>query len=247
MHLYIIRHAQSANNQLYHQTGATLGRHPDPPLTGVGHQQALHLARFLAGREPGDLGYNAHHHNRDGFDLTHLYTSLMIRSIQTGCYVAEATGRPLLGWPELHERGGLYDTDDTGRDFGVPGPSPADLAASYPQLVLPDLPDSTGWWGCRPRETVEEAVMRARNVWEMLVDRHGESDDRVAIITHGGFFQSLMSVLLTPGELVGSLGVGGLWFGINNVAVSRLELSPEGIAIRYLNRVDFLPGALVTG
>ncbi len=39
MHLYLIRHAESANNHLYATTGGG-GRHPDPPLTERGHRQA---------------------------------------------------------------------------------------------------------------------------------------------------------------------------------------------------------------
>lgn len=247
MELYIIRHAQSANNDLYARTGATDGRHPDPPLTDIGHLQAELLAQFLAGQEMGELGYNAHLHNRDSFNLSHLYTSLMIRSIDTATYIAKLTGLPLHAWPDIHERGGLYTVDEQGREVGVAGPNRQALESAYPHLILPESIGQEGWWQSRPRETIEEAVVRARVVWENLTERHANSDDHVAIVTHGGFFQSLMSVLLTPSELVEALGVGGLWFGISNASVSRIDMTAEGVAIRYLNRVDFLPGTLITG
>jgi 2,3-bisphosphoglycerate-dependent phosphoglycerate mutase len=247
MEFYIIRHAQSANNELYARTGATDGRHPDPALTGIGHIQANHLARFLAGKEDGELGYNAHLHNRDGFSLTHLYTSLMIRSIETATYIAGATRLPLYAWPDIHERGGLYTVDEHGQEVGVAGPNRQELESVYPHLILPNSIDQQGWWRNRPRETVEEALIRARLVWEQLTERHGNSDDRVAIVTHGGFFQSLVSTLFTSAALVEELGMGELWYGISNASVSRIDLIAEGIAIRYLNRIDFLPGNLITG
>ena len=53
MHLYIIRHAQSANNELYATTGGSKGRQADPPLTELGHRQAQVLARALAARPDG--------------------------------------------------------------------------------------------------------------------------------------------------------------------------------------------------
>jgi 2,3-bisphosphoglycerate-dependent phosphoglycerate mutase len=245
MELYVIRHAQSDNNDLYHRTGATLGRHPDPPLTAVGHQQAHLLAQFLAGHEPGELGYNAHLHNRDGFRLTHLYSSLMIRSIETAAYIARETELPLNGWPEIHERGGLYTEDEMGQVTNIPGLNKAELRASHPYLILPPSVGESGWWG-RARETNEEAIDRARLVWAQLVQRH-DAADRVAFITHGGFFQSLVSIAISEGELVQKLGKDGLWFGISNASISRIDLDNNGIIIRYLNRVDFLPGNLITG
>lgn len=247
MELYIIRHAQSANNELYARTGATDGRHPDPPLTAIGHTQAQHLARFLAGQEAGELGYNAHLHNRDGFCLTHLYTSLMIRSIDTATYISAATGLPVHGWPEFHERGGLYTVNELGQEIGVAGPNREALQYDYPTMILPDSVGPDGWWHNRPRETVEEAQVRARTAWEQLIRRHGNTEDHVAIVTHGGFFHSLMSVLYMPGEVVEVLGIADLWFGISNASISRLDITPNSIALRYLNRVDHLPGSLITG
>jgi 2,3-bisphosphoglycerate-dependent phosphoglycerate mutase len=245
MELYVIRHAQSDNNDLYHRTGATLGRHPDPPLTALGHQQAHLLAQFLARHEAGELGYNAHLHNRDGFGLTHLYTSLMIRSIETASYIARETGLPLQGWPEIHERGGLYTEDEMGRVTGIPGHNKPELLAAHPNLIIPASVGESGWWS-RDRETAEEAIDRARLVWGQLVQRH-DAGDRVAIVTHGGFFQSLVSIATSEGELVQILGKDGLWFGISNASISRIDLDDNGIIIRYLNRVDFLPGKLITG
>ncbi|MFO7662901.1 MAG: histidine phosphatase family protein, partial [Chloroflexota bacterium] len=89
-------------------------------------------------------------------------------------------------------------------------------------------------------------IDRARLVWERLVERH-DDEDRVALVTHGGFFQSLLSIAITEGELVQKVGKTGIGFGISNASISRIDLDDSGIVIRYLNRVDFLPGRLITG
>jgi broad specificity phosphatase PhoE len=52
MQLYFIRHAQSANNALYAETGAAWGRHHDAPLSAVGLRQLPHLAALLSHGDP---------------------------------------------------------------------------------------------------------------------------------------------------------------------------------------------------
>jgi 2,3-bisphosphoglycerate-dependent phosphoglycerate mutase len=256
MHLYLIRHAQSANNDLYTRTGAAVGRHVDPPLTEIGHRQAQLLAHFLAAppreREAGApplVGNYVARHDRHGFGLTHLYCSLMTRSIQTAGYVAAATGLPLVGWTEIHERGGLHNVDEaTGDDLGIPGPGRAWFAAEYPHLMLPDTLDDAGWWN-RPPESNAEAVPRARVVWSQLLERHGNTDNRVAMISHAGFFQSLLTALFSADENLAApiLGIDQMGFGMSNVSISRFEIGDGLIVLRYLNRVEFLPDELITG
>jgi len=253
MHLYLIRHAQSANNALYAAAGVSgydAGRVADPPLTELGHAQARLLARHLASG-PDALGADnevsssARRHNRDGFGLTHLYTSLMLRAIVTAGYVAEATGLPLHAWPEAHERGGLYQhAPETGEAIIVAGPNRAHFAGEFPHLRLPDTLGDAGWWG-RGRETEDEFVPRAQTFWRQLAERHGEGEDRVAVITHAGFFQSLMAALTTgPAE---GTGMALRWFGMSNTSISRFELNEGMIDVRYLNRVEHLPAELITG
>lgn len=250
MELYIIRHAQSVNNALWAETGIDDDRLPDPPITEKGHQQARCLAAFLADGDPAaEPNYFAQRHNRGGFGLTHLYTSLMVRSIMTATYVAGRTGLPLTAWLDIHERGGLHDTDPmTGLELGIEGPNRDHFIQAHPGLVLPPELGERGWWD-RPPESVEESYPRALQVWETLFDRHGNSEDRVAIVSHGGFFQSLLATLLGMDDSSAYMtpAVGQIWFGMSNTAISRIDLVNGTGAVRYINRVDHLSSELITG
>jgi len=248
MILYAIRHAESANNALYAATGSSAGRHYDPPLTERGHRQAQLVARHVAGYGPADLPLQAERHDRGGFRLTHLYTSLMIRAIATGVHIAEATGLPLQAWTEIHERGGLHEVDpESGADVGVPGPNRAWFAAQYPALRLPETLGELGWWN-RDREPEEDYLPRARVVWRQLLERHGDADDRIAMVTHGGFLNSLLTALvpLSGQSSDVSLSTRHLWFGASNTSISRIEFREEVAVVRYLNRVDHLPDELLS-
>lgn len=231
-------------------TGTSEGRTADPSITPVGHRQAQLLADFLAEGNPELAGdYFARRHNRGGFRLTHLYTSLMLRSIETARYVAERTGLPLVGWVDIHERGGLHETDEaTGQESGIPGPNRAALLEAFPTLIVPPEIGEQGWWNRAPEE-VEASLPRALRFWATLAERHGATDDRVAIVSHGGFFQSLLITLLglEDSSAWKTPVAGPIWFGMSNTAVSRIELSSGGGAVRYLNRVDHLPAELITG
>ena len=251
MELYIIRHAESENNALWAATMGDEGRTANPLITEKGHQQAKLLADFLAdGNSEREPNFYARRHNRHGFHLTHLYTSLMLRAIATATYVSDRTGLPLHTWADIHERGGLHDQDpETGEKVGVEGPNRAYLAEQFPSLNLDDDLGELGWWN-RPPETVEEAFPRALRVWETLLERHGGTDDHVAIVTHGGFFQSLLATLLgtdEPSTTVRSGVAPNTWFGLSNTGITRISFEPEYVAIRYLNRVDHLPTELITG
>ncbi len=255
MLLYLIRHAQSANNDLYARAGEYNDRMADPPLTELGHRQAQLLAHHLVVAPPdGALplisnGRYAARHDRLGYGLTHLYCSLMTRAIQTAGYIAQATSLSLVAWPEIHERGGLHEFDQaSGADVGVAGPGRSFFVREYPHLILPEALDEAGWWN-RPPETVEESIPRARLVWQQLLERHGGTEERVALVLHGGFFQALMTVLLSNGDNLAQsdLAINELWFGVSNTSISRVEIGDGSAVIRYLNKVDHLPGELITG
>ena len=239
MQLYFIRHAQSVNNALF---AAGLGvevRSHDPVLTEVGRRQADCLADYLARANPDAPHDTANSQNRTGFGFTHLYCSLMQRAVATGTVLAERLGLPLHAWLDWHEEGGLYLDGDHGERLPWAGPGRADFARDYPNLILPESLDDAGWW---PRLFEEEAErpVRARRVLAELLARHGASDDRVAVISHGGFYNQLLGALhdVQPPFHVS--------YVMNNTGISRIALTDKGCYVVYQNRCDHLPDELVT-
>jgi 2,3-bisphosphoglycerate-dependent phosphoglycerate mutase len=238
MHLYFIRHGQSANNAQYDATGGDDGRVMDPELTPVGVEQAARVAESLRCGQPL-LRMNGT--GTVGFGVTHLYSSLMVRAVHTSQVIAQALDLPLLGWTDLHEEGGIFLKDPiSGKFTGYPASTRAELSARFPELVWPDDARQDGWWN-RPFEPHAERGIRARRVLAELIRRHGDSDDRVAFVSHGGFFYCFMCAALNLPD------TREVWFNMNNTAISCLEFSDNRVVgIRYLNRTDHLPHEMVT-
>ena len=243
MELFVIRHAQSANNALWAANQSDVGRFADPELSDLGEQQARYLARYLATANDGSPQPNPG--NRYG--LTHLYSSLMVRAIVTGTHVAEALDLPLGTWELVHEWGGIFDKDPkTGERVGLPGPNRAYFEARFPHLALPDSLGEAGWWN-RPYEAPEEAPARAAQFLEEVIAKHGHTDDRVAIFTHAGFSHALLRTLtqyqrkkeLPTGEVV-----VGFWK--NNTGITRLRFTDDSIRVIGVNNISFLPDALIS-
>jgi len=239
MQLYFIRHAQSKNNVLWEETGSSEGRDFDPALSETGRQQLAYLAQFIARPYQPTGRYGQDTMNVGGVGITHLYTSLMDRAIATGMALAEATGLPLRAWEDLHEAGGLYLTDESGNPVGQPGRNRLEFEQAYPGLVLPDSLQEEGWWN-RPHEDEDLPPMRARRCLQELIQRHGGTEDRVALVSHGAFYGYLMTAIL------GLQGKNGYWFALNNAAVTRVDFLAGGTAFVYQNRNDFMPPELLT-
>jgi len=236
MQLFIIRHCQSENNALWRENGSDDGRFPDPSLTDIGHQQAQILANFLASTS-----------GTEAFGITHLYCSLMRRSVQTATPIAGALDLPLLAHNDIHERGGIYlKNPQTEINEGLPGPNRDHFQAHHPHLILPESLGEEGWWN-RPYEEREDALPRARRFFTWLEESHGGTDDRVAIISHGGFVQSLFSILLGAAMVFTTTESSReLWIKTNNGSISKVDFWEEAIRFTYLNRVEFYPPHLIT-
>lgn len=239
MQLYFIRHAQSENNQMWGDTGSSSGRSADPEITGIGHRQAQRLADFIHLHHPVVPASRYDEFNTHGIGLTHLYTSLMTRAIQTGHAVAEKIDLPLVGWPDAHECGGIYSSDEeTGELVGLPGKTPKELMRLSSRLVLPEInPD--GWWN-REFETREERLPRGKRVLEEILEKHGDTDDRIAIFSHAAFFNIFLTAVLSLEERT------PVWFFLNNTGISRIDFDVEGPVLLYTNRTEHLPGELLT-
>jgi 2,3-bisphosphoglycerate-dependent phosphoglycerate mutase len=240
MQFYFIRHAQSANNALWTETGSEEGRSEDPELTKTGVQQAHAAADFLVyGNPRGGLGGRAV--EADGFGISHIYSSLMVRSVKTGTIIAGRLGLRLHGWQEVHERGGIFLADAGRQEVAcLPGRDRSFFSIHFPDFVLPDNFIDAGWWNRRPMETSEECVERARRFIAGLLEKHGGTDDRVAVISHGGFYNDFINSLLhLPPD-------GSHWFSMYNTGISRIDFREERFVIVYQNRVEHLSKDLIT-
>ena len=241
MQLFIIRHGQSANNVLEDETRRTF----DPPLTELGVQQADRLAQRLAtSRESrfnvgsgfaGDLGAN-------DFAITHLYCSAMHRALQTAAPVAQALGLRPEVWIDVHEQGGIY-LDHDGAKSGFPGKTRREILDEFPDYGLPETITDAGWYDvARGYEEMHTGAGRAIKVAMDLRRRAvGEyRDARIAIITHGTFIDLMLKAF------VGQLPNRQYFFSHYNTGITRLDITPEYLLVRYVNRIDHLPTELIT-
>jgi 2,3-bisphosphoglycerate-dependent phosphoglycerate mutase len=239
MRLYFIRHAQSENNLLWEMNRASTGRHEDPGLTPLGLEQAKLLGAYLRdARQEFPQDWEAD--GRVGFEITHLYTSLMRRALQTASAVSDALGLEMIGRKDLHECGGIYvENEETGSRDGLPGPTLAELKADFPALILPGGDVHTGWWN-RPYEERAERFPRARGVIEAMIENHGGTDDTVAVVMHGAFHNALMTALLgLPEDHI-------VWISMNNAAITSIDIREDSIGINYVNRTAFLPPEMIS-
>jgi 2,3-bisphosphoglycerate-dependent phosphoglycerate mutase len=247
MELYFIRHGQSQNNAGWKDPAYQ--ESPDPLLTDIGYEQIRHLADFFGKNQdiPESKGWDAQ--NRRGFGLTHIYTSLMQRAVGTATPVALALGLPLLTWKDIHEMGGIFSREDKSQPIGLPGMPRSFYETNFPNLTLPANLDESGWWN-RPFEANEERQPRVDSVLADLIARHGDKEgqpvQRVAVVSHGGFFMHLICAML---KLPWRQGAHDLksWFLLNNCSISRFDFVEDEVIISYLNRTDHLPDHLITG
>ena len=241
MRLYFIRHGQSENNALWDETGSNKGRNVDPELTVAGHEQAQLLADFILRKDTeAHLDGKNGEPRRDYFGFTHLYSSLMIRALATGTHLANTLNLPLQAWVEIHESGGIFEEGEGGAEHkGLPGRPRSYFEANYQNLVLPKTVTEAGWWN-RPFEAYESLPLRAQQVIELLMERHGNTENRVAIVSHGNFYTQLIRALFKVGE-------EKCWFRMANTAVSRFDFHKDGeVTLVYHNRTDHLPEWLIT-
>lgn len=172
--LYIIRHAQSANNALPESQ-----RVEDPTITEIGQQQVQRLAERF----------------RD-VPITHALTSAFLRAIQTMQPLAEAVGAKPEIWTDLHEVGGCFAGHVPGELQGRPGMNRETLQERFPDFQLPDDIDEHGWWKGSSYEDIQVAQQRAKTQAARLLDEFNGTDAKVACVIHADFKDLLLRVLL---------------------------------------------------
>ena len=115
------------------------------------------------------------------------------------------------------------DDEGTGQPQGLPGRPRSYFTQNYQKLVLPETMDETGWWN-KPFESDLQRPERARRVLAELLARHGGGSDRVAMVSHGAFYNHLMRAIFGGESAKG-------WWLMNNTGITRVDFDEEGRAM----------------
>ncbi|MBD2861498.1 histidine phosphatase family protein [Paenibacillus oceani] len=163
MELFIIRHGESVTN-----TSPTLLA--DGGLTDKGRAQAEKVAACMAGA-----------------GLSHIFSSPLMRAIETAQPLARAANLPVEVWLDAHE---VWTGD------GYRGPTTEWLAAMYPEVRFAEGTecDPLGWH-CPGGETSETGYGRAQLLLDRLRTRF-TGDERVALFAHGALNRRMMLATL---------------------------------------------------
>jgi 2,3-bisphosphoglycerate-dependent phosphoglycerate mutase len=223
MQLYLIRHAESANN-----AKPLHDRIEDPPITAVGRLQAAHLAEWL-----------------QTLKIDALISSPVLRALQTTRFINEATGQHIHVWADVFEEGGIYRGHGPGATGGGPGLSRTDvvrhLSNDPSACTLDDAIVESGWWGGRDRETAAEATLRAATVASRLVDAFDSTHDAVVAVIHADFKRKLLVEMI--GREIDPRALGKL----QNTGITKLNREQGRWQLDWFNSVSHLPAKLITG
>ena len=246
MKLYLIRHAESANNAVYGTANQKSGHTPDPEITDSGHEQGKLLGQHFAmtDKEPRQHPYERSPEIHYG--LTHLYCSLMSRSLLTAQYIADACSLSMVVRPDIFEYQGIYEIDENGNEIGVEGPGRSYFENRFPDAYLPEALTEKGWWD-RPVERESAFIGRVKSSLDEIQALHGNTDHNVAMVVHGDYIDQcinhIMGVERIP-ENYNNAWVANWVF--HNTSISRIDIVNESRNVVYLNRIDHLPADLVT-
>lgn len=246
MRLYLVRHAESTNNVIYGSGEENTGHTPDPEITEKGHRQAALLGEHFSmpGNEPRQHPFESS--GAPDYDVTHIYCSLMSRTILTAGYIADACGLNLEALEDVFERKGVYHVDSEGNESGAEGPGRRYFEERFPKVKLPDTVTEKGWWN-RPVEENNEFIERVGQSLQNIASRHGDTDDSVVLVAHGDYIDQcineLMGVERHPRNYEHDWVANWVF---HNTSISRVDMVNGSRNIVYLNRVDHLLGDLVS-
>jgi 2,3-bisphosphoglycerate-dependent phosphoglycerate mutase len=219
MRLFLIRHAQSANNALPEEQ-----RIEDPPITEVGCRQACALAHWL-----------------ESAGLDWIVASPFRRSLETTEYVRRNLAVTPRVWIDLHEQGGCYAGYEPHLYQGRPGLSLTQIAVEFPGYELDPAIDEEGWWKCRPYETAQQASNRAARLIDRTLVEFGASNLSVAYIMHADFKRKFLETLF-PSVDDQTL----VWADIYNTAVTIIEFQQGSPRLEVYNSTAHLTPDLLT-
>jgi len=77
-------------------------------------------------------------------------------------------------------------------------------------------------------------------VVQAILEKHGDTNDSIAIFSHGAFFNYFISALFAQEERP------PVWFYLNNTGITRIDLRNGNATLVYSNRTEHLPPDLLT-
>ncbi len=247
MQLLIIRHAQSFNNYIAEDLPYDEymeKRSHEPPITELGQRQAQLLADHLAGDVHPEVAYErTPNQNGFGYEITRLYCSPMLRTLQTALPISKALGVQPQVWIDIHEHGGVFQGNPRS-EAGVtnfPGLTRQACLEGFPGYTLPAEITEEGWWfgGYEEIASCNQRAVRAAETLQQWSE--AMPDERIAIVSHGTFADALIKALFKQ-DFESSLG-----YYHYNTAITRIDWTHRGfMVLRYLNRTQHLPVELIT-
>ncbi len=186
-----LRHGETAWN-----VDARIQGQADIPLNEKGRWQAQRLARALAARDP----------------MAALYSSDLLRALDTSRSIADATGLAVVAEPGLRERGfGSFE----GKTF-------SELEARWPEQTArwrqrdPD-------WTPPGGESLTSVRNRVVQVTHALAQRH--MGEQIVLVCHGGVLDALYRAATGL-----DMQAPRTW-ALVNASINRLLWTPQGLTI----------------
>ncbi len=191
----------------------------DFPLSDTGRRQADALRRRL---------------RAEVYQPTHVYSSPLRRTAETAAIAARGWPIPITHWDDLMEH-----------DVGVlSGLTLEEAARKHPDLDL-EAELARQFSGVEGAEPLEDRRRRAIRVVDTLLTRHGQGDS-LFVVSHGGFIQHVVAVLMAAGRIWGfSTGNTALFdFSIDLDAwrAEETQLSAALFRIERFNDASHLEG-----
>ncbi|HIU64671.1 MAG TPA: alpha-ribazole phosphatase [Candidatus Avacidaminococcus intestinavium] len=197
---YLVRHGQTNGNKSFAFQG-----HTNNPLNETGKKQAEKLASYLA---------------KTKFEA--IYTSDLIRTVETATPIAKQQDLPIIEIPALKEI-----------SFGEwEGQSYDEINHKWPQEVQ-DFFAKPGEVQICGGESFAEVQTRA---WKAMEDIMEESnkEQNILIVSHGGTLRTIICKIL-------NIHLNDIWkLGIDNVGVSRMLKKDDSCWINCINETAFL-------